>query len=81
MVTINIERVRSYMREHDINSTQMAELIGVSPSCISRFLNGKREPNGKVVLSLIGHFGERIVDYIFLNENVSKDTKGGGGGQ
>ncbi|GIP25505.1 hypothetical protein J23TS9_06350 [Paenibacillus sp. J23TS9] len=72
---LNVEKLTAYLHEKDLNTSKLAEKIGVSPSCMSRVLNQKREPSGLVWSGLIGYFGKKVFDYvIFFDINVSNDT-------
>ncbi|MBP1312274.1 plasmid maintenance system antidote protein VapI [Paenibacillus sp. 1182] len=73
---IDVDKIKKYMKEERINASHFAKQIGVSPSCLSRFLSGQREASGQVWSGLITHFGKKVFNYIFFEMNVSKDTKG-----
>ncbi|ODB61383.1 helix-turn-helix domain-containing protein [Paenibacillus polymyxa] len=72
---LDTEKLREYMESKDINASELAAVIGVSSSCMSRLLNNKREPSGVVWSGLIGLLGKKVFNYIFFVENVSNDTK------
>lgn len=71
---LDIEKLRSYMEGNNMNMTDIAQKIGVSPSCISRFMNNKRPASGPVWSGLIGLLGKKALDYIFFESIVSNDT-------
>lgn len=73
--SLNTTKLQEYMERKGINTSEMAAKVGVSPSCMSRVLNNKREPSGPVWSGLMVHFGKKIFDYIFFEDDVSNDTK------
>lgn len=72
---LDTEKLRSYIEETGTNMSDIAEKIGVSPSCVSRFMNNKRPASGAVWSGLIGLFGKKVFEYIFFEPIVSKDTE------
>lgn len=75
VAVLDTERLQQYMEQHELNTSEMAEKIGVSPSVMSRVLNNKRDPSGLVWSGLIGYLGRKVFNYIFFADDVSKDTK------
>lgn len=78
---LDTEKLREYMESQDINASELAAVIGVSSSCMSRLLNNKREPSGVVWSGLIGLLGKKVFNYIFFVENVPNDTMKKGRGE
>lgn len=68
-------KLQEYMEREGINTSEMAAKLGISPSCMSRVLNNKREPSGPVWSGLMIYFGKKVFNYIFFDDNVSNDTK------
>jgi hypothetical protein len=78
IAVLDTEKLQDYINQQNINASKLAANIGVSPACMSRVLNNKREPSGLVWSGLIGLMGKKVFDYIFFADNVSNDTNGGG---
>ncbi|MCY7485420.1 helix-turn-helix transcriptional regulator [Paenibacillus alvei] len=74
---IDTDKLVLYLDEKGMNMTSFAKKIGVSPSCVSRLLNNKREASGPVWSGLFGLMGKKAFEYIFFETVVSNDTKGG----
>ncbi|WP_165980004.1 helix-turn-helix domain-containing protein [Paenibacillus dendritiformis] len=71
---LDTEKLKAYIEENGTNMSGIADKIGVSPSCVSRFMNNKRPASGAVWSGLIGLFGKKVFDYIFFETVVSNDT-------
>ena len=46
------ERVLSKAKENGLNQKELAELIGVTPAALSRYLNNEREPRMEIVANM-----------------------------
>lgn len=47
----------SLMFEHEINATQLANAVGIDPTCIMRYLHCKRTPSVENLVKLADYFG------------------------
>ncbi len=64
MVNIQVaERIRSLMKESNLNQVQLAALVGVKQNTISSWLSGKKEPCINS-LWLLADFFQVEIDYI-----------------
>ena len=54
--------VKQLMRDRDLTQTQLAEIMGVNQSVISKFVIGKREPLSHHIEALEKFFGKDVVD-------------------
>lgn len=68
-------RLKEFMKENELNSTELANAIGINRSNISKYLNGVTLPNYDTLLSLVNFF-DCSADYLLglteiYTENVS----------
>ena len=71
----NIAALTHLMVEKRLSQAQLASKIGVSRSCISRIMSGKRTPSSQVMAGLKKAFPEYSLDYYFAVER-SKNYQG-----
>ncbi|GIP38610.1 hypothetical protein J31TS4_18900 [Paenibacillus sp. J31TS4] len=77
-VVLDRQKLTEYMKKNGENTSSLAAKLGVTPSCLSRVLNNKRDPSGVVWEGLISLFGKKVFNYIFFEDDVSKDTRKSG---
>lgn len=69
LITSVTEQIESVMKKKDINRTELAKLMGVSKSHISRLLSGDRNMRLSTV--------QKIVDTLGVPVNIYVDGIGG----
>ena len=60
---LNVSRLKAAMKQRGINGARLAELTGLTPSAISYFNSGKRQPSR----SVLSEFADKLsvtVDYL-----------------
>ena len=71
-VKINVDGIRKIMKDRGLSLRMFSASIGVSPSCMSRIINGQREPSTLVVGALKNAFPEYPLDYFFDSSVTNK---------
>lgn len=78
---INVEAIRKLVREKGMSLRSFSAMIGVSPACMSRIMNGQREPSTVVIGAIKKTFPEYPLEYFFdasvTNKCHPKDRKAG----
>ena len=62
---INVEAVLKIMEEKKLSLRGFSAMIGVSPACMSRIMNGQRDPSTVVVGAIKKALPEYSLDYFF----------------
>lgn len=65
---VNLKRL---MQDKDLTQTQLADIMGVNQSVISKFVLGKREPLGHHLEKLISQFGKEVVESYYEHQNFN----------
>lgn len=69
---VNVEAFKQLMKEEGLNQSALARKMGVSRSCISRYMNRSRKvPSAKVIESFFMTFPHRSLSQYFFNFNVT----------
>jgi len=66
----NIEALSLLMVEKKLSQAQLAKKIGVSRSCISRIMSGKRTASSQVMAGFKKAFPEYSLDYYFTQPKI-----------
>ncbi len=72
MPKIRTSVVRTLMERRKMSQEALAEIIGMSPASVKKFLTGKNEPREPVVLKIarvLGVTPEAILEYRAADEN------------
>ena len=63
------ERLKELRCEEDLNQAQLAEILGVSPSTIGMYEQGRRTPDLEVLNKIATHF-QVSVDYLLGRTDI-----------
>lgn len=67
-VVFNLEAIKALMATENLGVRGFARKLGLSPSCISRILNGKRKnPDSKVIAAFKQAYPQYSLDYYFFS--------------
>lgn len=75
-----IQRLKSYMKEHDVTQGELAKRIGTSGPTFSRWLNGRTtfNPSLNQLLNMAETFGVTLVELLSMEKtkaSASRSTK------
>ena len=62
--------IKQLMWDKGLTQTQLADIMGVNQSVISKFVLGKREPLSHHLEKLIERFGEEVVESYYEHQNL-----------
>lgn len=62
-------RIAALRRQAGQSQLELARLLGVSPSAIGMYEQGRREPNGAMLVALAEHFGV-TTDYLLTGKSA-----------
>lgn len=71
------ERLKKYREEKKLTQSQLADLLEITPSLVSKFENGKRLPQDSTLVRICKLFNEDVKDSKILNLAFSKSSNGG----
>lgn len=69
MININIKQL---MWDKGLTQTDIADIMGVNQSVVSKFIRGIRTPLKHHIDKMIEHFGEEVIKYYSLSEDAFK---------
>lgn len=56
-------RLKQLRKQNNLSQAQLAKIIGVTQSCVTKWENGKSTPNVKTIILLSKLFGKKV-DYL-----------------
>ncbi len=76
------EKLRRLMKHEGINSTRLAEILGIQASGISHIMSGRNKPSYDFLLKLLQRFPQINPDWLLLDKGpmYRNEIKSGGGG-
>lgn len=67
MTSINFRRL---MWDKDLKQNDIADIMGVNQSVVSKFIRGQRTPLKHHIDKLIAHFGEDVIKYYYSSDST-----------
>ena len=61
---------------HDFKSSELAEILGISPSYLSEIESGKKEPTLALIRKYADVFKTTPASLLFFSEGLDKERKG-----
>ncbi len=76
------EKLRKLMKQEGINSTRLAEILGIQASGISHIMSGRNKPSYDFLLKLLQRFPQINPDWLLLGKGpmYRQEIKSGTGG-
>lgn len=71
--TYNCDTVKNWLRVHNMQQQELAALMDVEPATMSRWLNGKRFPDGKRLIQLMLITNTNPDEYVVEKEYLPDD--------
>ena len=71
---INKENVIKYMRQNNWSQADLAKVMKVDPSTVSRVLNGTRGTGKDVISGLLNAFPDASIDELFFLDGMSPNN-------
>ncbi len=62
------EKLRRLMKQEGINSTRLAEILGIQASGISHIMSGRNKPSFDFLIKLLNRFPQINPDWLFLDK-------------
>ena len=62
------DKLRKLMKHEGINSTRLAELLGIQASGISHIMSGRNKPSYDFIVKLLGRFPQLNPDWLLLDK-------------
>lgn len=69
MKNIISEKIRELRKKSGMTQSELAKKLGISPSAVGMYEQGRREPDNKVLLKLCGIFNT-TTDYLLGKSNI-----------
>jgi transcriptional regulator with XRE-family HTH domain len=60
-------RIAALRRQSGLNQSELAKVLGVSPSAVGMYEQGRREPSGALLVQIAEHFGV-TTDYLLTGK-------------
>ena len=67
-----IERIKSWMKENKIKSSQLADNIGVNRSTVSHILSKRNKPSVEFIEKFINFYNDVDVNWLIFGKNYNK---------
>jgi transcriptional regulator with XRE-family HTH domain len=62
------EKLRKLMKHEGINSTKLAEMLGIQASGISHIMSGRNKPSYDFIVKLLGRFPQINPDWLLIDK-------------
>ncbi len=67
-----IERIKNWMKENKIKSSQLADNIGVNRSTVSHILSKRNKPSVEFIEKFINFYNDVDVNWLIFGKNYNK---------